>query len=118
MMVKTLWAKVKLATVTKSSVRYEGSLGLDPAIMRDLQVSPYQVVNINSIGGDIRTETYLLEEGEGTGAVVVRGALANILYKGDQMHVNVYVMMSPEAAAEHKPLVIESNEPYMKKNKE
>jgi len=110
MLVKVLLSKIKLATITKSSVRYEGSLGLDVAIMRELDLHPYQCVNVNSLDGSIRTETYLLPEKEGSGACVTRGALATILLKGDRIHLLAYGMMDSETAKTHKPIIIESNQ--------
>lgn len=109
MMVQMLYSKIRFATVTKSSFKYKGSIGIDEDIMDELGILENQVVNVNGMGGEIRTETYVIPEERGSRAVVVRGALANYLYKGDICHINVYVMMDYETAKTHKPIIIEKN---------
>ena len=109
-----LYSKLRFATVTESNMRYNGSIGICKQIMKDLDIVEGQVVNVNSLDGSVRTQTYVIPEDE-PGAIVIRGGLASLLYKGDDIHINVYCSMSKESALEHKPIVIESNKPYIKK---
>ena len=109
MLIKVLQSKIRYAVITKSDFKYHGSLGLDEDLMDELGVVPWQVVNVNSIDGSLRTETYLIPEKRGSGACVARGALANFLLKGDQCHVNVYCHVSQDTAHEWEPIIIESN---------
>jgi len=110
MLISMLYSKLRLATVTDSSFKYHGSIGIDEDIMDALGIIEYQVVNVNSISGDLRTQTYAIPEERGSGAIVARGALSNFLIKGDQCHINVYCQMTRGEANEHKPIIIETNE--------
>jgi len=109
MLVKMLYSKLRFATVTESNFKYKGSIGIDEDLMDELGIVENQVVNVNGMHAEVRTETYVIPEERGSGAVVIRGALSNYLLKGDICHINVYVLMDSETAKTHKPIIIESN---------
>lgn len=120
MTVKVLQAKIRNALVTGSSTEYRGSITIDRDILDEMGVLPWQVCDVNLKGEDqygrpFRGTTYILEGKRGTGVVEANGALSYHISKGDTVHVNIYCDMPYETAKTHKPLIIESNEPYIKK---
>ena len=118
MMVEVLQAKLQNATVTDSSVNYRGSITVDQDILDDMGVVPYQSCDVNLKGEDqygkpFRGKTYFLSGERGTGKVEANGALAYHISKNDTVHINVYCNVPREAAKDHKPIIIESNKPYI-----
>jgi aspartate 1-decarboxylase len=120
MTVKVLQAKIRNALVTDASMHYRGSITIDEDILDELGVLPWQVCDINLKGEDqygtsFRGRTYTIAGPRGTGVVEANGALAYHISKGDTVHVNFYCDMPYETAKTHEPIIIESNEPYIKK---
>jgi len=120
MTVQMLQAKIQNALVTGSSVSYKGSITIDQNILDDLGVLPYQVCDVNLKGEDqygqpFRGTTYILPGKRGTGCCEANGALSYHISKNDIVHVNIYCTMSYEAAQHYKPVIIESNEEYIKR---
>ncbi len=109
MLIRKLQAKIETAIVTDSNVKYKGSITVDEDILDEMGVVPYQECDVNSIDG-FRGTTYFLAGPRGSGCVEANGALASHILKGDVIHINVYCQMSIEAARDHKPIIIESNE--------
>lgn len=118
MMIEMLQAKLQNAIITDSSVSYRGSITVDEDIMDEMGVVEYQRCDVNLKGEDqygipFRGNTYFLAGPRGTGCVEANGALSYHISKADIVHINVYCQMTPEAAKEYKPIIIESNETYM-----
>lgn len=120
MTVKVLQAKIQNALITGSSTSYKGSITIDQDILDDLGVLPYQVCDVNLKGEDqygqpFRGTTYVLPGKRGTGCCEANGALSYHISKNDIVHVNIYCDMPYESAKDHRPIIIESNEPYINK---
>jgi len=114
MLIEVLAAKIRYAKVTGSSMDYHGSITIDQDLLDDMGVWPWQSADINLWGEDqhgrsFRGRTYILPGKRGTGCVEANGALAYHIIKGDIIHINIFGYMSPESAAEHEPIIIESN---------
>ena len=120
MLVQVLQAKIRNAIVTGSDPEYKGSITIDEDILDELGVSPWQVCDVNQKGESLwggpgfRGQTYILAGPRGTGCVECNGALAYHISKGDTVHVNVYCLVSREAAESHDPIIIESNKSFIK----
>ena len=109
MTITVLCAKVQRAEVTNSNVfRNHGGLTLDEDIMDELGVLTHQECRVNSIDG-FWGVTYLLAGKRGSGCCEANGALAAHILKGDVIHINVFCLMSKEAAKNYKPVVVWSN---------
>ena len=113
MQVEVMQAKIRHAVVTASNIEYRGSLTVDEDILDDMGVLPYQSCDVNSEGG-VRTRTYLLPGPRGTGCVEANGNLSLHILKGDLIHVVVFCTKPYDTAKTHIPIVIESNESYIK----
>jgi len=101
-----LKSKIHNATITEAVLWYEGSLTLDPVLMRAADVLPNEWVLVVNLNTGSRLETYLIEGEEGSGTVCLNGAAARLGAPGDQVIVLCYAMMDETEARAHKPLKV------------
>ena len=70
-------SKITNAVVTKSAVHYEGSCGIDTAILEAADIRPNEWIVIANATTGARFETYAIPEPSGSGAIHVYGAAAH-----------------------------------------
>lgn len=86
-------SKITNAFVTDKEMRYSGSIGVDKAIMEvsDLLLGE-QVQVLNANNGE-RLTTYVIEEKEGSGKIVLYGPAARKGEEGDELVILSYCSM-------------------------
>jgi aspartate 1-decarboxylase len=100
-------AKISNAVVTKATVKYEGSLGIDSAILKAAGIRPYEMALIANCTNTKRFETYLIPEPEGSGAVCLYGGAAHMGQPGDELILMITAFLEPaEAAVFEGPKVV------------
>ena len=114
-MVQMLQAKIRIAHVTASNMKYKGSITIDEDLLDEMGVLPWQVCDVNSTDG-FRGTTYILAGKRGTGCVEANGSLSFHIFKGDILHINIYCTMSQEEARTHQPIIIETNKSTRRKD--
>lgn len=92
-------AKIVGAVVTEAAVKYEGSLGLDAAILRAAGVRPYEMALVVNLANGNRFETYLIPKPEGSGAVCLYGGAALLGRPGDELILMISGWLDPAEAA-------------------
>jgi aspartate 1-decarboxylase len=70
-------SKIMNAVVVKSLVQYEGSCGVDAAILEAADIRPNEWIIIANVTTGARFETYAIPEPQGSGAVHIYGAAAH-----------------------------------------
>ena len=70
-------SKIMNAVVTKSMVHYEGSCGIDSAILEASDIRHGEWIVIANVTTGARFETYAIAEPAGSGAVNIYGAAAH-----------------------------------------
>ncbi len=106
MMFKMLYAKLHRATVTHVERDYEGSLGLDRALIEKTGMLPGQQIDVLNINNGARFTTYVIQEEHGSGTIGVYGAAAHLCKPGDLIIVIAYALMDETEAKRHKPTVL------------
>jgi len=101
-----LKSKVHRATVTDANLHYEGSVTLDPVLMEAADMLPYEQVHLLDVDNGARLLTYAIEGERGTGEVVVNGAAAHLIHKGDTLIILSYVSLDEDAAHRHEPRLV------------
>jgi aspartate 1-decarboxylase len=101
-----LRAKIHRATVTGAVLEYEGSLTLDPVLMRAAELSPFELIKVYNVSNGERFETYVIEGEEGSGAVVLNGAAARKGAVGDKVIIAAYALLSAEELRAHRPRLV------------
>jgi aspartate 1-decarboxylase len=93
-----LKSKIHRATVTEANVEYEGSIAIDPVLMRAADVREYEKVAVWNCSNGARLETYAIRGEEGTGEICVNGAAAHLCKPGDKVIIATWAQMTPEEA--------------------
>lgn len=74
-----LKSKIHRATVTEANLEYEGSVSIDPALLRAADILPYERVEIWDCTNGARLSTYAIEGEPGSGEVCINGAAAHLV---------------------------------------
>ena len=107
MLLTLLKCKLHRATVTGSDLNYMGSITIDPALLEAANILPYEQVDVLNINNGARFTTYaIVSPQRGSGDVIINGAAARLVQRGDMVIICAYAQMTPEEAKTHTPAVI------------
>jgi aspartate 1-decarboxylase len=101
-----LKSKIHRATVTGADINYEGSITLDPDLMRAADILPFEQVHVVDITNGARLVTYAIEGEPDSGDVVLNGAAARLVTKGDLVIILSYNDVRQEDLAEYHPKLV------------
>ena len=101
-----LKSKIHRARVTTVNVDYEGSITIDPLLMKAADILPYEMVHVLDINNGARFQTYAIKGEAGCGTIVVNGAAARLVFKGDIVIILSYCTVSDEEASLIEPKLI------------
>lgn len=104
MQITMMVGKIHRATVTDADLNYQGSISLDPALIRAADFLLNQQVDILNINNGERFTTYVIE-GK-AGEVCLNGAAARKVCKGDKVIIVAYGQMPREQAENFTPNVV------------
>jgi len=82
-----LRSKIHKATVTAVNINYVGSMGIDKALIKKVGILPGEKILVVDNTNGARLETYVIKEKENSGKVVIYGAAACLIKKGDEVIV-------------------------------
>lgn len=105
-----LKGKLHGATVTEANVEYEGSITIDPKLLKAADILPYEQVHVLDVDNGHRVVTYAIEGRAGSGEVCVNGAAARLVNKGDKVIILAYHMVESASALHLKPRLVYLNE--------
>ncbi len=101
-----LKSKIHRATVTDCNLNYEGSLTVDGALLKEVDLRPFEHVFVYNINNGERFETYIIEGEAGSGVIGLNGAAARKGLVGDLIIIAGYAMYSPDELEDYKPSII------------
>ncbi len=104
MRIDMMYSKIHRATVTDADLNYEGSVSIDPALIKKAKMFLNQRVDIVNCNNGARFSTYIIEGKKGE--VCLNGAAARLVHKGDKVIIIAYTSIEIEKAADHKPTVV------------
>jgi len=109
-------SKIHRATVTDTSIDYEGSITIDEDLLNDARILPFEQVRIYNISNGERFETYALKGVKGSGEICVNGAAARKVSKGDLIIIANYIIMNGDEACnyESKCILVDSQNKKVK----
>ena len=85
MKVQILKSKLHRACITDANVEYEGSLGIDSALMDAVGLLDYEQILVANLDNGSRLETYAIREAAGSRRIVLNGAAARLGSAGDRI---------------------------------
>ena len=115
-----LSGKIHCARLTACLLDYEGSLEIDPDLLAEAGILPYEkILVVNRTNGE-RLETYAIQGRPGSRVFCLNGPAAHKGKVGDVITVMAFSICSEEEAAKIAPTVIvldENNEIIMRKGR-
>ena len=106
MFVKLLKSKLHRATVTDTKLHYSGSIAVDPELMEEAGLLPYEAVTIADVDNGNRLETYVIPAEAGSRDVIIMGAAAQLINPKDIVIIFSFGLFTPDEAQKHKPKVV------------
>ncbi len=99
-------SKIHRATVTDANLDYEGSIAIDPVLMKAAGIVEYEKVHVLDITNGNRLETYTILGVPNTGEICINGAAAHLVNTGDLVIIVSYCSVSEEELQEFKPSIV------------
>ncbi len=109
MLRKICKSKIHRAAVTDADLHYEGSLTLDPALMKAADIIPNEIVQVVNINTGARFETYVIEGNQGSGEVCLNGAAARLGQPGDLVIIITHGYVDPRDMKDFTPRIVNVN---------
>lgn len=103
---EVLKSKIQKATITKIALDYQGSIGVDKAVLDKGDIVPGEKVQVLNFNNGQRLETYVIEEKEHSGIISLYGPAARHAQIGDEVCILSYVLVSDEERRKIKPKLV------------
>lgn len=104
MNIELMRCKIHRATVTEADLNYEGSISLDPALIKASGLLIHEKVDILNCNNGHRFTTYVIKGKKGQ--VCLNGAAARLVQKGDLVIIVAYASMPLSEAKAFMPEVV------------
>jgi aspartate 1-decarboxylase len=101
-----LRAKLHRATVTQSDLNYEGSCGIDAALLEEADMREFEYIEIYNIDNGERFTTYIIAAAPGSGEISLNGAAARRAQVGDRLIICTYAPFDESAVVSHRPRIV------------
>jgi aspartate 1-decarboxylase len=112
-----LQAKLHRVRVTQADLDYEGSCGIDEALLDASGLRENQYIELYNVNNGERFSTYIIKAPRGSGAISLNGAAARRAMVGDLLIICAYSQYSDAEVEQHEPIVVlvdENNQPRVK----
>lgn len=112
-----LQAKLHRVRVTRADLHYEGSCGIDAALLEASGIREFQYIEIYNINNGERFSTYVIRAAPGSGEISLNGAAARKALAGDLLIISAYSAYSEAEMAHYRPVIVlvdEHNRPTIK----
>jgi aspartate 1-decarboxylase len=112
-----LQAKLHRVRVTQADLDYEGSCGIDEALLEASGLRENQYIELYNVNNGERFSTYIIKAARGSGAISLNGAAARKAMVGDLLIICAYSVYSEAELEQHEPVVVlvdEQNRPRIK----
>ena len=101
-----LQAKLHRVRVTQADLEYEGSCGIDEALLEASGLRENQYIELYNINNGERFSTYIIKAPRGSGAISLNGAAARKAMVGDLLIICAYSVYSEAELENHEPVVV------------
>ncbi len=93
MLIPFLISKIHQATVTGADMNYQGSIAIDPDLMKEARLREFQKVDIYNISTGSRFSTYVITGIKGSREISINGAAARLVAVGDKIIIAAYALL-------------------------
>ncbi|MCI5778697.1 MAG: aspartate 1-decarboxylase [Lentisphaeria bacterium] len=102
--------KIHTARITRCVVDYEGSLEIDPELLKEANIRPYEKILVANRDNGARLETYAIPGKPGARDFCLNGPAARLGKVGDVVTIMAFAVVDEREAESHRPTVIVLNE--------
>lgn len=106
MQIKVLKSKLHLAAATRCDLHYHGSVTIDPELMAEVGIVPYEAILVSNTSTGARGETYALPGIPGRRQIELNGAMARLGGVGDRLIIMAFALLEPAEVEGHRPRVV------------
>jgi aspartate 1-decarboxylase len=99
-------SKIHRATVTDADLNYEGSITIDGVLLDAADIREYEQVVVVNVSNGQRFETYAMRGADNSGQMVVNGAAARLVHRGDLVIVFAFADYDEAELAAFKPVFV------------
>ena len=99
-------AKLHGATVNRTELDYEGSIGIDGNLLEAAGMHPYEQVQVLNKANGERFETYIIPAEPGSGEMCLNGPAARLAVPGDTIMVIAYSIVPESDVDGWRPRVV------------
>jgi len=110
MQLKMLKSKLHRARITQAKLHYAGSIAIDPDLMDTVGLIPYEAVVVADLNNGNRLETYVVPAERSSKDVIIMGAAAKLIEKGDIVIIFAFCFVDESELADYKPSVVALDE--------
>ena len=111
-----LKSKIHGAVVTESNVDYIGSITIDSAVMKAVDILPNEKVQVVNLNNGSRIETYAIAGRKNSGVICMNGGAALHAKVGDKLLIISYILLDEKAIVSYKPKIVFLNDRNKLKN--
>lgn len=101
-----LQAKLHRVKVTHADLNYEGSCGIDEALLEASGMQAFQHIDLYNVSNGERFSTYVIVAPRGSGEISLNGAAARKAAIGDLLIICAYSMYSEAELEGYQPIVV------------
>lgn len=101
-----LQAKLHGARVTEADLEYEGSCGIDEALLELSGLLENQYIEIYNVSNGERFATYVIRAPRGSGTISLNGAAARKAMVGDRLIIAAYSQYTEAELKSYAPIVV------------
>ncbi len=93
MLIPFLISKIHRAVVTGADIDYVGSISIDTDLIEAANLREYQKVEVYNISNGKRFSTYVIAAEKGSEDIILNGAAAHLVKKGDKLIIAAYALI-------------------------
>ena len=101
-----LSGKIHTATITRCVIDYEGSLEIDPELLAEANILPYEKILVANRDNGSRLETYAIPGVPGSRDFCLNGPAARLGKVGDVVTIMAFSLCDENEARSAKPQII------------
>jgi aspartate 1-decarboxylase len=110
MLREILRVKIHNATITETTLEYEGSITLDPALLKKTGLLPNEKVEVLNLNNGARFCTFVIRGKRNKGQICLNGPAARLGQPGDRVHILSYVLADEKEVKNLKTLYVHLGE--------
>lgn len=99
-------SKIQKATITQTKMEYEGSIGIDAALMEAADILPDERVQVLNLDTGARFETYVIREKANSGTICLYGPCVHLGKVGQRIFIISYCLVDDKELNNIKSKVI------------